>query len=245
MSYLATRASFLQPYKGKSPEQSRFAAGLATRLLCIPVNFQVQVQFFSLCCQAKWTSSSPRTTTEPLERVMGSERSVFRSRQQPAGRQSGSVMHTKVTKSCSIWPPPDFQSKRKACPWGLRWRGKYRYRSKSQGLVWFIWQSRQSILSVLGVMTFLFSVWLILGFPSLYSMWDWCFLIVFSCAWSTWAGRKCGNYRNYSLCWGKVPRILLNLTPLFCAAPTGTFSALLWMDQGILTHIQAMVIKPA
>lgn len=46
MSYLAARASFLQPYKGESPEQSRFAAGLATRLLCIPVNFQVQVQFF-------------------------------------------------------------------------------------------------------------------------------------------------------------------------------------------------------
>lgn len=49
LSYLAAHASFLQPYKGKSPEQSRFVAGLATWLLCIPVNFQVQVQFVLLC----------------------------------------------------------------------------------------------------------------------------------------------------------------------------------------------------
>lgn len=154
-------------------------------------------------------------------------------------------MHMKVTKSCTICPPPDLQSKRKACPWGLRWRGKYRYRSKSPGLVWFTWQSRQSILSILDVMTFLFSMWLVLGFPLLYSMWGWCFFIVFPRAWLTWAGRKCENYRNYSLCWGKVPHIPLNLNPLFGAAPTGTSSASLWTDHVILTHIQAMVIKQA
>lgn len=50
-------------------------------------------------------------------------------------------MQMKATKSCTIHPPSGFQSKRKACSWGLRWRGKYRYRSKSPGLVWFIWQS--------------------------------------------------------------------------------------------------------
>lgn len=42
-----------------------------------------------------------------------------------------------------------------------------------------------------------------------------------------------------------MPHILLDLTPLFGAAPTGTFSAWLWMGQAILTQNQAMVTKQA
>lgn len=96
------------------------------------------------------------------------------------------------------------------------------------------------MLSALGVTAlWFFSMCLILVFPLLYPTWGWCFFIVFSYAWPTLAGRKCENYRNCSLCWRKVPRILLNLTPLFAAVPAGMFPVTHCKDQGILTQ-QAM-----
>lgn len=154
MSYLATCSSFLQPCKGKSPKQSRFAAGLATRLLCIPVNFQVQAQFALLCCQAKRTSQPPSFHCWDSGKADRTWKKQQLQRQaQGHSKVSGSVMQMRVTKSCTVRPHSHFQSKSEACFWGLRWRGKYGYRFKSPGLVWFIWQSSQSILSTLDVMT--------------------------------------------------------------------------------------------
>lgn len=96
----------------EEPRAKQVCSWLSNTAALHSCKFPGSSAIFSLCCQAKWTSNSPHTTAEPLERVMGCERSVSRSRQPPAGRQSGSEAHMKAAKSCITCPPPDLQSKR-------------------------------------------------------------------------------------------------------------------------------------